>query len=713
MAGPTQPLPDRGTRLDSWKEIAAHLKRDRRTVQRWEASEGLPVHRHVHQSQATVFAYTEELDAWLAQRLDSPEFQPGPELVSEPDPPEAAAPPARRAFRWKWMVAGLAVVLVTVLVTLGGGYPGLRFQEHDWILLEAFENRTGEAALDGALRNLLARELSGSTFVSVAPQERVEDTLRLMKKPLDAKIDLSAAREVCLRDGGIRALVTGVTEKLGSTYLLSVTVIDPASNVAVAVHTESAAGQDQIYPAARKLSNWVRESLGEAMDRIEESNQKLEKVTTPSLRALELFTQADAAARRQQWPLAVELTGGAIAEDPDFASAHLWRAYALKNVKREEWKTEADRALALADLVSERERYFIVAGNHMLYQRYDQAAPVLEALTRLYPDHYFGALNLVNCYQRLQRNEEARGAIRRVADLRPNDVVSNSRAAMLLFPFDVAAASRYRKRAMDVVALEPSIALAPWYQDFAMFGIDFLWAQDDVRGAHAVLERESKRPDARRIAFRLGLEYLRFGEFKLAEEWFGKVDSPAGEMAAATVAFNRGDTRKVLNILAPQDFGQRGASDLGFIYARLAPPGWEQKIGDAMNGPNVAITNAFQGQSALTQGRLDEALSRFKISLDAQIGTTTPISFVTGEMYATALEQAGKPEKAVEILEQVSRERITGPNLNWLRNQGRLVRLYRLLGRNAEAARTEARLRNLLMFADADHPILRELNDRK
>lgn len=51
-------------RLDSWKEIAAYLKRDVTTVQRWEKREGLPVHRHIHQSQASVYAYQHELDAW-------------------------------------------------------------------------------------------------------------------------------------------------------------------------------------------------------------------------------------------------------------------------------------------------------------------------------------------------------------------------------------------------------------------------------------------------------------------------------------------------------------------------------------------------------------------------------------------------------------------------------------------------------------------------
>jgi TolB-like protein len=51
-------------RLESWKEIAAYLNRSVRTVRRWEAAEGLPVHRHMHQSLASVYAYKPELDAW-------------------------------------------------------------------------------------------------------------------------------------------------------------------------------------------------------------------------------------------------------------------------------------------------------------------------------------------------------------------------------------------------------------------------------------------------------------------------------------------------------------------------------------------------------------------------------------------------------------------------------------------------------------------------
>src|SRR3954463_10845884 len=40
--------PTAAPRLDSWKEIAAYLRRGVRTVQRWERDEGLPVHRLAH-----------------------------------------------------------------------------------------------------------------------------------------------------------------------------------------------------------------------------------------------------------------------------------------------------------------------------------------------------------------------------------------------------------------------------------------------------------------------------------------------------------------------------------------------------------------------------------------------------------------------------------------------------------------------------------------
>jgi TolB-like protein len=52
-------------RLDSWKEIAAYLRKTVRTVQRWERTKGLPVHRHGHGKNGSVYAFKSDLDRWL------------------------------------------------------------------------------------------------------------------------------------------------------------------------------------------------------------------------------------------------------------------------------------------------------------------------------------------------------------------------------------------------------------------------------------------------------------------------------------------------------------------------------------------------------------------------------------------------------------------------------------------------------------------------
>src|SRR3982750_1541428 len=55
-------------RFDSWKEIANYLNTSVRTVQRWEKHERLPVHRHSHARQDTVYAFKDEIEQWRSKR---------------------------------------------------------------------------------------------------------------------------------------------------------------------------------------------------------------------------------------------------------------------------------------------------------------------------------------------------------------------------------------------------------------------------------------------------------------------------------------------------------------------------------------------------------------------------------------------------------------------------------------------------------------------
>jgi TolB-like protein/Tfp pilus assembly protein PilF len=116
-------------RLDSWKEIASYLGRSEKTARRWEETEGLPVHRLLHEKRGSVYAYAGELDTWRearraatkgeplsvdgAAKLDSPEI-----LVASLECEEKKTSLLRR--RRPWLIAVIIIATITLIGSLVG-----------------------------------------------------------------------------------------------------------------------------------------------------------------------------------------------------------------------------------------------------------------------------------------------------------------------------------------------------------------------------------------------------------------------------------------------------------------------------------------------------------------------------------------------------------------------------------------------------------------
>jgi len=113
MPDSTRPIPiprshqPGADRLESWKEIAAYLGREVRTVQGWEKNEALPVHRHQHARQGSVYAFKSELDAWR----DARKVLPAPSPVADP-PSSPATNPVTRL----WILALIGSVLAIAII---------------------------------------------------------------------------------------------------------------------------------------------------------------------------------------------------------------------------------------------------------------------------------------------------------------------------------------------------------------------------------------------------------------------------------------------------------------------------------------------------------------------------------------------------------------------------------------------------------------------
>ena len=114
-----QTIPERGTRLDSWKEIAAYLNRDLRTLQRWEKTANLPIRRLNKPGTRAVFAYTGDLDEWLRQQGPAPASSSPEDRPVAMAAPAPARAPARRRPASAVAAAGTLLALAAVVTFLG------------------------------------------------------------------------------------------------------------------------------------------------------------------------------------------------------------------------------------------------------------------------------------------------------------------------------------------------------------------------------------------------------------------------------------------------------------------------------------------------------------------------------------------------------------------------------------------------------------------
>jgi tetratricopeptide (TPR) repeat protein len=346
--------------------------------------------------------------------------------------------------RWLKVAGAAAVVLSVIAISLFYGLrsPALPFSARDWVLVAAFENRTGEPLLDGALDVALAQELAESSHVNVAPPERVKDALILMRKPTGTVVDLSTAREVALRDGAIRAVVAGRLDKIGSAYALTVTVVNPIDGAIVATLREAPVAEQELLRDIARVSVNLRAWFGESRQTLP-ARDDVPKVTTSSLRALQLYSQVvaletDEGLTGVNYGMAERLLDEAVRADPAFASAYMKLAIVRRLQGRLPEALDAiERAVSLSDSVTDVERLVILGELHGTrgfmatrperLQHFERAAAAYEAVLKLKPDDHQALICLAYVYHAELRRPDVRIATRLV-ELRPNSAAWRSRA---------------------------------------------------------------------------------------------------------------------------------------------------------------------------------------------------------------------------------------------------------------------------------------------
>jgi DNA-binding winged helix-turn-helix (wHTH) protein/tetratricopeptide (TPR) repeat protein len=637
--------------------------------------------------------------------------------------PEPVAPePRSPRKRWKYSAA-IAVVAAAILVSAGlywrGRHP--RIAERDTILLADFRNLTGDPVFDGALRQGLAVQLEQSPFLSLVSDERIQQTLQLMRLPADSKLTPELARDACQRIGS-STFIDGSIRQVGTQYSLILRATNCATGETLSSAEAPAKDKNHVLEALGSGSSEMRRKLGESIATIQRFDTPLVQATTSSLDALQAYSlghraltvNGDSAAAAPFFRRAVSL-------DSNFAMAHTLLGDALWNLGESTAASESIRkAYDLRTSVSEWEKLRIeseyeslVTNNleraqrafevwaqtyprestprnrlgtvYMALGQHEKAALAFQEALRLNPASGLIRGNLINSYIALNRLEEARTMIEETKASTPNSPGLKINLYRLAFlRGDRVEMSRQAELARATPGLEDELL---WFEaaTAAYFG-QFRKALTLFEQAIAAAERADEKEAAARYRAATALRFAAFGE---------KLE--ARKHARAALESSHGHSMKYLVALTLSQTGDLAEAQR--LTREIESKSPEDTIVRFVHLP------VLRARFALAAGDPVKALDALEPSRPFEGGVALYPAYVRG----VALVEAGRARAAVAEF----RKLIDHPGIVMNAIMGPLARLHlaRALAKDGDALNARiAYLEFLALWKDADPdiPLLRQ-----
>ncbi|MGA2904466.1 MAG: winged helix-turn-helix domain-containing protein [Candidatus Korobacteraceae bacterium] len=573
-----------------------------------------------------------------AAEVDTPSYPAAvPDTAAVVSPADKVAEIHRsqpRAWRDRLVWIGVAVLLVA---SVGGGFywrwrahkaPALT--EKDTIVLADFDNKTGDPVFDDTLQQGLAIQLEQSPFLELISQAKVSQTLKLMDRPADAALTPQVAREVCQRTGS-KAMLTGAIATLGSQYVIGLKAVDCNTGDVLAETLEPAAAKELVLKALDAAAIGLRSKLGESLSSVQKYATPLEEATTPSLDALQAYSQGTKAMVAKGDSAALPFFQRAVELDPNFAVAYVGMAWSYNNLDEIGRAAEnARQAYELREKVSERERLGIEAAYYMLATgELDKAARVYERWQEDYPRDGTPYTNLNFIYICLgswdKALEEARAAIR----LRPNTAGNYPNLAIVYTSLN---------RLDDAEAVFKQAEERKVANEFLLYSpYEVAFLKGDATQMAQFAASAVGKP---------GREDLLLATQADTEGWYGRLKN-AGEL-----------TRRAMDSARRNDAKETAASYQAAAALRQVESGYgSQARDDADAALKLAPNRDVRAMAALALARAGDTTGAEK--LVAELDKTFPLDTLVQKYWlptiraALALERKD-PSRAVELLKLAS-----------------------------------------------------------
>ncbi len=316
-------------RLDSWKEIAAYLKRDVTTVQRWEKREGMPVHRHLHDRMGSVYAFSSELDAWVQSRKLPLEEEEEKGLRAErPADGEVDVRPTGISRARLWLVLG--------------GVAGLALIAVSYVMLRGHTGPTTQPKIK-SLAVLPLSNLSGDSTQEYLADEMTEELCGRLARIHDLRV---ISRTSVMRFKGTKLSVPEIARTLGVDALVEGSVIRQGSRIRVHAQLIRGSTDEHLWSdeydgelgdvlaleseVAQSIARRVEVKVtGEERARLITAHHVSPEVYESYLKAEDEFSKSSGPADLEQSIAYFEET---IGKDPNFAPAYVGLAKAYERL---------------------------------------------------------------------------------------------------------------------------------------------------------------------------------------------------------------------------------------------------------------------------------------------------------------------------------------------------------------------------------------------
>ena len=527
------------------------------------------------------------------------------------------------------LAPALAVLLGVIAWRFLPLRPAAALTEADSILLTDFTNTTGDSVFDGTLRKGLEVGLQQSPYLNVFSDAKVQQTLKLMGRPPDARITGEVGREICQRNS-IKAMLTGSIASLGAQYVITLEAVNAATGDMLAEEQAQAASKEQVLNALGGVTAKLRAKLGESLASVQKFDKPLDEATTSSLEALKAYSLGSAQEFHAEDLAAIPLYQRAVELDPNFALAYAALAVTYFNLGQREVGAEyGKKAFELRDRASERERLIITDFYYIGTGQLEEETRTEEVFKQTYPRDWIPHNDLSFSYNRLGQFDKA---------------LENGLEAVRVAPDVLQGYSNAAGAYMGLNRLEEAKAIlnGALQRKVGGYRIHFLLSEIAIaQGDRAALEREdgfikSNAEGELRLVSRDASLAASRGQMKQARELFTRAQQMAQRLSLKESAA----TAIVDEAGIEADFGYRAEATKEATEALTV-----SRSPDVVYG--AARTLALAGEAKRAETLIGDLAKRRPEDVFVQ-------SVQVPEVKAINELNRGNPDKAIELLQTAS-----------------------------------------------------------